>query len=229
MDTKNGVLNTVLVISGIVILILLGFWGFQIYKRYFINKEANEAANEFIQEFQRDDDIPDRAELDRNSISLSVNDIEVANGTALSGKIAKRTYKGFTMDGIITIPKINLRYPILDRATSDSMDAAVGINYGPGLNRVGNTVIMGHNSKNGMFFSNLSKLENGDPIYIMDYEIESKEPGLKYTIYNIYEARSEELEYLTRDTNGKREISLSTCLSPDQTDQRLIIWAREAE
>lgn len=228
MDKKNGVLNVVLIISGVVIVILLAFWGFQIYRRYFTNKQAHEAANEFIEEFQREDD-GSTPNLNTNSISLSVNDIEVANGTSLSGKIAKRTYKGFTMDGIITIPKINLRYPILDRATSDSMDAAVGINYGPGLNRVGNTVIMGHNSKNGMFFSNLSKLENGDPIYIMDYEIENKEPGLKYVIYNIYEARSEELEYLTRDTKGKREISLSTCLSPDQTDQRLIIWAREAE
>lgn len=104
------------------------------------------------------------------------------------------------------------------------MEVAVGIAYGPGLNKVGNTVILGHNYRNGTFFSDNKKLENGDLIYITDSETGTR---LKYVIYNTYIAGSDEFDYATRDTAGKREISLSTCT--DDVKNRLIIWAKEAE
>ena len=40
--------------------------------------------------------------------------------------------------------------------------------YGAGINQAGNTVIIGHNYRNGLFFSNNKKLNNGDKIYITD-------------------------------------------------------------
>ena len=112
------------------------------------------------------------------------------------------------------------------------MEKSVGIAYGPGLNKVGNTVIMGHNYRNGTFFSDLYKLANNDEIYITD------ESGtrIKYLVYNIYETGAEDFDYATgaedfdyasRDTAGKREISLSTCT--DDVNGRIIIWAKEAE
>ena len=48
---------------------------------------------------------------------------------------------------------------------------------------------------------------------------------MKYNIYNIYTTTPDDAEYMTRDTNGKREISLSTCT--DNSKERLVIWAVE--
>ena len=91
------------------------------------------------------------------------------------------------------------------------------------LNQVGNIVISGHNYRNGTFFSNNKQLEIGDVIYITDIT----GTQVAYTIYNIYETNSEDTEYITRDTNGAREISLTTC-TDESDNQRLIIWARES-
>ena len=94
---------------------------------------------------------------------------------------------------------------------------------GPGLNQVGNTIIVGHNYRNGTFFSRNNELANDDEIYITD----NSGTRIEYTIYNIYTTSSEDSDYITRDTAGKREISLSTCT--DDSRYRLVIWAREVE
>ena len=69
-------------------------------------------------------------------------------------------------------------------------------------------------------FSNVKKLENGNSIYITDLTGRK----VKYVIYKIYRASGDDASYMTRNTNGKREISLSTCT--DDSKARLIIWAK---
>lgn len=134
-------------------------------------------------------------------------------------------YQGYEMIGTIRIPKTNLECPILEEVTKGSIEVAVAKLYPPGvqLNQVGNIVISGHNYRNGTFFSNNKQLEIGDVIYITDIT----GTQVAYTIYNIYETNSEDAEYITRDTNGAREISLTTC-TDESDNQRLIIWARES-
>ena len=90
-----------------------------------------------------------------------------------------------------------------------------------GLNQPGNTVIAGHNYRNGDFFGNNDKLKLGDKVYITD----NSGTKIKYTIYNIYETAPDDSDFIRRETNGKREISLSTCT--DNSKARLIIWAVE--
>ena len=94
--------------------------------------------------------------------------------------------------------------------------------YGPGLNQIGNTVIAGHNYRNGGFFGNNKKLELGDKIYITD----AYGNKVEYTITNKYLTTDTDFEYASRDTQGKREISLSTCTS--DASKRLVIWAKES-
>ena len=211
-----------LIIGVISLFAIFGFWGYEIYKKYYTKKEANGAVEEFNS----------RANAVKNegssslvaNVALNVNAVnETPSSSTSSTKLATMTYKGFTMLGTIEIPKISLSYPVLDRASAPSMKVSVGVAYGPGLNKVGNTVIMGHNYRDGTFFSNLYKLSNNDEIYITD------ETGtrLKYLIYNIYETSSGDFEYASRDTAGKREISLSTCT--DDVSGRIIVWAKEAE
>ena len=121
---------------------------------------------------------------------------------------------------LINIPKTKCEYPILSEVTKHSIEVAVAVLYGPGLNEPGNTVIVGHNYRNGMFFSNNKKLVKGDMVYIT-----SATETVGYEIYNIYQTSPDDAEYMRRDTGGAREISLSTCT--DDSSARLIIWARE--
>ena len=103
----NKVLTTILIIGIVLVFAVLGFWGFEIYKKYYTKKDANDAVEEFDSRLNK---IADTSNLLTN-VTLNVNGLdENAIGTG-NGKIARMTYKGFTMVGTIEIPKINLRYP----------------------------------------------------------------------------------------------------------------------
>jgi len=118
------------------------------------------------------------------------------------------------------IPKINFKYPVLEEFNKKSLETSVVILYGAGLNQPGNTVIIGHNYRNGVFFSNNKKLNNGDKIYVTDYTGKK----VSYTIYNKFETTPEDTSFYQRDTNGNPEITLSTCT--DDSSARLIIFAK---
>lgn len=90
-----------------------------------------------------------------------------------------------------------------------------------GPNEIGNTVIYGHNYRTSVFFSRNDELKIGDVIYIKD----NYGKTIKYEIYNMYYTDPGDADYMLRDTEGRREISLSTC--SDDSKERLIIWARE--
>lgn len=90
-----------------------------------------------------------------------------------------------------------------------------------GLNQVGNTVIIGHNYRNGAFFGSNKRLAEGDKVYITD----NSGTRVEYTIYKKYLTPQEDYSYATRNTNGKREITLVTCHTDNK--YRLVIFARE--
>ena len=63
---------------------------------------------------------------------------------------------------------------------------------------------------------------NGDKVYITD----ALGTTVEYTIYNTYITSDTDFSYATRNTEGKREISLSTCTTDPNI--RLVIWAAES-
>jgi len=82
---------------------------------------------------------------------------------------ATEYYEGFEKVGTIEIEKIGLNYPILVKATDAALEKSVAVMYPAEnvetkVNQPGNVVIMGHNYKNGKFFSNLNKVAVGDEI-----------------------------------------------------------------
>lgn len=221
IDKKyNKILTVVLVIVVIIIFALLGFWGYETYKKYFQEKDIDKALNEFENTVRPSRNVVQNENQGSDPINFVAEPDNIVGGNNNSGNKVL-TYKGFTMLGTIEIPAIDIKYPVLERATKSSLEASVGVLMGPGLNKVGNTLIVGHNYRNGTFFSKNKDLKNGDIIYITDIEGNR----VKYTIYNIYNTSSEDTEYMTRDTAGKREISLSTCT--DDSKYRLVIWAKE--
>ena len=164
----NKVLTVILVIVVIAIIGLLGFLGYDYYKKYIISTEAED----FVNNFQSDVSDDNGNDEDQNNqevgswddINLSDTNIEDSSS---SSKI-KPTYKGYAMLGTISIPATNCNYPILEKNTTATLDTGVVFIWGVGVNQPGNTVIAGHNYRNGLFFSNNKKLKNGDKIKITD-------------------------------------------------------------
>lgn len=134
-----------------------------------------------------------------------------------------RVYKGYTVAGKIEMPSVNLRYPILDTMTNaNALDVSVCIQYGGPLNSVGNTIIIGHNYKNGLFFGSNKNMKNGDQIYITNYATGVKKT---YSIYSMYQTEESDTSFYNRDTGGKSEITLVTCQNNNK--YRLVIKAKE--
>lgn len=229
MEGKYGKLLTViLVIVVIGVLALIGFLGFDLIKKFTTEKTIADIVDQYDNMINSENVENTESNVGENSGGIS-GDIPILNetlvdnsgGSSSGSSTSKVTYQGYDVVGKIEIPAIDLEYPILDRATATSIELAVAVQYGPGPNQAGNTVIVGHNYRNGDFFGSNDKLELGDKVYITD----NSGTKIKYNIYNIYETSPEDSDYMMRDTNGKREISLSTCT--DNSKARLIIWAVE--
>ena len=202
-------LTALIVIIIIVVIILIARMLFDAKEKADIKKNAEEAIINF-------DKVIEDAEKDNTVYN-------VINGTDIPIKADKDrlTYGGYNMMGYIEIPDINVKYPVLEKVTKRSLEIAVAIFTGPGLNEKGNTVIVGHNYRNGVFFSELHELEIDDIIYITD----RNKTKMKYKVYNVYSTTSDDSRHYNRDTDGKREITLETCSDTGQT--RVVVLARE--
>lgn len=211
MDSKKfqNFLTALIVIVIIVVIILIARMFFDTKEKADIKKNAEEAIINF-------DKVIEDAEKDNTVYN-------VINGTDIPIKADKDrlTYGGYNMMGYIEIPDINVKYPVLEKVTKRSLEIAVAIFTGPGLNEKGNTVIVGHNYRNGVFFSELHELEIDDIIYITD----RNKTKMKYKVYNVYSTTSDDSRHYNRDTDDKREITLETCSDTGQT--RVVVLARE--
>ena len=232
-ESKYSKLLTVLLILGIIsIVAILGTTGIIIMN----NGKAKQEAENAVDNFQNI--INEEVNNNNNNSNNNINE-EIPESNIIANEIVPtigleniivdntsseentKNYKGFPMVGTIEIPAINLKYPVLEDSSRDAIEVAVGIYDGPGLNKVGVTTIAGHNYRDGRFFANNKKLVEGDKIYITDINGQK----ITYSIYKIYTTSPEDGSHLDYDTQGKREIALSTCT--DDTKSRLIILAKE--
>lgn len=223
----SKLLTVVLIVIIIAVIALLAFLGYDVYRKYSIESESGEAVSRFENEISQTDtnkiveNIIENA-IDPNIDLNSIMDNTTGSGTSSGGN--KVTYKGYEVIGTIEIPKTNIKYPIIkqDDVGLESLKVAICNLYG-NLNELGgNAVLVGHNYRNGTFFSNNKKLSNGDKIYITD----NSGKKVTYVIYKKYETGTGDFDYATRKVDANtREISLSTCT--DDSKKRLIIWAKE--
>lgn len=207
--------TVLLVIIIIATVVLLGYLAYYYISNYFNKKEAAEVVDEF-------ENIITVAIEDEQPTNTDTNtETNTTNNSETRSRYSGVRYRGYNVIGTITIPKTGTKYPIVDDTTPAAMDSAIVMLYGPGLNEAGNSVIVGHNYRNGGFFGSNKKLVNGDIIYITD----ALGRKIEYTVYNKYETTDMDFSYATRPTNGIREISLSTCTN--NSAKRLIVWAKE--
>lgn len=222
----SNVLTVILVIIIIAVLGLFGYIGYNVIKNNSIQKGASEYVDAFVGEMEDTNTIVESSETsDDENVDLESLNIATSDGNSDTNKVKKKVqYKGFDTVGTIQIPATNANYPVLAKTTKKSLETSVAVLYPDNaeLNAVGNVVIVGHNYRNGTFFSNNKKLKIGDTIYITD--LYGKK--VTYKIYNIFEANQNDTSFYNRDTNGAREITLSTCTDASN-DMRLIIEAKE--
>lgn len=70
--------------------------------------------------------------------------------------------------GVIEIPSIQIRYPVVEGAGDAQIRYAIGhMSETAGIGKKGNCVLCGHNgSRNGLFFTHLSKVRIGDEVKV---------------------------------------------------------------
>lgn len=228
-ETKYSKFLTVFLI--IIIIGIIGLGGYLGYS-YFYKQSVENDADKFVSSFVENigegisEDNPVKEEQhtgDADNGESIADNISSVEGNSNQTKSKKKEYKGFYSIGTIEIPKTGAKYPILeDPPTPKKLETAIVALYPKDavLNTVGNVVLVGHNYRNGQFFSNNKKLTNGDKIYITDLE------GKKvvYTVYSVFQTVQNDTEFYNRDTDGKREITLSTCTDASN-DQRIIVLA----
>lgn len=216
-ESKYSKLLTIILV--IVIVAIVGLLGYLAYD-FFANDMLSKDASSYVDNFEGEvsDGQADNNTTTGDETTNPFDDIKDAD--TVSSSATRRTYKGFGVLGTMEIPATNFKYPVLEKVTKKSIETAVAFLYGSELNEPGNTVIVGHNYRNGLFFSNNKKLNVGDKIYVTD----NSGRKLTYTIYNKFETTPEDTSFYQRDTGGKPEVTLSTCT--DDSKARLIICAK---
>jgi len=223
-ESKYGKTLTITLIVVIVAIVgLLGFLAFDYFRQMFTTRDTSS----FVDNFQAGDKIGEEKEPDDEETGFGeLTNIEsTPTGTASEGAAENtQKYKGFSVVGTMEIPSIGFKYPVLEKVTKKSIETSVAVLYpnGYNLNKPGNTVIIGHNYRNGLFFSNNKKINVGDKIYVTDWTGVS----LTYTVYNKFETNDTDTSFYERDTVGKAELTLSTCTDANN-DRRLIILAKQ--
>ena len=156
-------------------------------------------------------------EAEREEEEITVNEEENVNSTT----IGNTTY---TTEAIISIPKIDITYPVLSETSDELLEISVNKYWKPGLkpNEVGNYCIVGHNYRNGKMFGRLHELVNGDIVELEDLTGRK----LKYKVYDKYVVEPTDTSCTSQHTNGRRELTLITCTN--YGTQRLVVKCREA-
>ena len=216
----SKVLTVILIVVIIGIVATVGYFVYDIY----VVKAKNNKAQEVLEEFsnasvRREFDKSDKKEND--SAQNPLDSINSVDSNPVTTNPEKVYMEGYEVMGTIEIPKTNVNLPILEEVTKKSLETSVAILYGVGLNEPGNTTIVGHNYRNGLFFSDNKKLAVGDVVYITD----QAGNRVTYEIYDRFQTTPSDAKYMERDTEGVREISLSTCT--DDSKARLILLAKE--
>ena len=133
------------------------------------------------------------------------------------------TYGDDSIIGIISIPKIKLEYPILDKTTKDNMRISITRFSGGDVNKNGNLALAGHNNYDGTMFGKNKQLVIGDKIYLTDLQKNTVE----YEIKSIFKTDPNDVSILETQDKEKKELTLITCTNPNK--ERLIIKAEEVK
>ena len=154
--------------------------------------------------------------LNEKEVSASLETIEEElnkEETQQSESLPELEFKGYKIEGIIEIPKINIKYPIIDHTNEETMKVSITKFWGPQANEIGNYTVAGHNNKDGTMFGKTKYLQIGDKIKLTNLKNET----IEYEIFKIYSIDPDDVSCVESVENGTREITLIRV----QTDIRI--------
>lgn len=140
---------------------------------------------------------------------------------AVKQQLLETTIQGYNIEGIIEIPSIELKYPIINQTNDKTMKISVTKFTGGNINDIGNYCIAGHNNLDGTMFGKVKKLKNGDIIKLTNLYGETVE----YQIFNMYVIDPNDVSCTEIVEEGTREVTLITCTNGRKN--RLVTKARE--
>ena len=162
--------------------------------------------------------------LNEKEVSSSLETIEEElnkEETQQSESLPELEFKGYKVEGIIEIPKINIKYPIIDHTNEETMKVSITKFWGPQANEIGNYTVAGHNNKDGTMFGKTKYLQIGDKIKLTNLKNET----IEYEVFKIYSIDPDDVSCVESVENGTREITLITCTNGHKN--RLVTKARQ--
>lgn len=132
----------------------------------------------------------------------------------------QRIINNYKIDGILIIPSINVKLPIINDATTHNLDISVASLKGTGYpGTEGNYAIAGHRSRiYGQLLNRANELQAGEVI-----DIETNENIIRYIIKEKLLVNPEDVWVL--ENKGKSELTIITCHPIKNPTHRLIIKA----
>lgn len=164
------------------------------------------------------------SEQNDNKLAEVVTEIEEQfsnNASTNSIEPAKVQYNGYDVVGIIEIPSINIKYPIINKTNDTTMKYSITKFSGGEINSIGNFIVAGHNNLNGTMFGKVKRLKVGDQIKMTDLYNNT----VTYEIFDIYSVDPNDVSCLNAVDENTKEITLITCTNGHL--KRLITKARE--
>lgn len=238
LKRKKKIYKFNFLISIFLVCILISLY---IYAEYDRNK-SEEVSQEILENIQIAGDTTDATDttVAKNNVLVvilneedtdndSQENIEQPSAPAVAARKVQTTKGGYKYTSVatISIPKIGIKYAILDGETGSAEETEVLLKmsptkfWGPEPNEEGNFCIVAHNYRNNKFFSKVPTLATGDIIEILDLSGRK----INYRVYNKYEVVPTDVSCTTQRTNGNKEITLITCT--DDSKLRVVVKARE--
>lgn len=162
--------------------------------------------------------------LNEKEVSASLETIEEElnkEETQQSESLPELEFKGYKVEGIIEIPKINIKYPIIDHTNEETMKVSITKFWGPQANEIGNYTVAGHNNKDGTMFGKTKYLQIGDKIKLTNLKNET----IEYEVFKIYSIDPDDVSCVESVESGTREVTLITCTNGHKN--RLVTKARQ--
>ena len=218
LKRRKKIYKFICMLSIFVIIVLISFY---IYAEYDKSKNEN-----ISQEILSDMTASEETENEENDGSDDIWEIIIATAQeqdddGVYGIYTDANGNKYETIGTISIPTIDVEYPILSETTTALLKIAPCKFWGPEPNEVGNLCIAGHNYKTDQFFSNVPDLVVGDVIEITDLSGRT----LKYSVYDKYTVVPEDTSCTSQETDGKKIVTLITCT--DDNEKRVIVQAKE--
>ena len=165
------------------------------------------------------------SEKNDSNLAKVVTEIEqqFSNNTGNTNSVepVKVQYNGFHVVGLIEIPSINIKYPIINKTNDTTMKYSITKFSGGEINSIGNFTVAGHNNLNGTMFGKVKRLKIGDQIKLTDLYNNT----VTYEIFDIYSVDPNDVSCLDSVEENTKEVTLITCTNGHL--KRLITKARE--